>query len=85
MGIEPPKLHNLDSLVELLPASWSIREVKNLAGLTYWAVEARYPSESGEATTDDAQIAVDAARAVYDAVQRDIKTSQAGRTRGETE
>ena len=72
VGIEPPKLHNLASLVELLPPSWRVRTATDLGRLTFWAAEARYPSDSGEASAEDVRIAIDTSKWIYDAVKRDI-------------
>ena len=45
-GIEPPRTHNLDSLIDLLsPESPLRRSGGDLASLTFWAVESRYPTE----------------------------------------
>ncbi|MCY3990242.1 MAG: HEPN domain-containing protein [Caldilineaceae bacterium] len=45
-GIDFPFTHDLNALRNLLPASWSVRtEHADLAGLTEWAVQTRYPGE----------------------------------------
>jgi hypothetical protein len=46
-----PFWHNLDALRNLLPPGWSVKqEHPDLAELTAWAVEARYPGDWPEAT-----------------------------------
>ena len=45
MEIEFPFTHDLDRLRDLLPEGWRVKtEFPDLAELTIWAVEARYPS-----------------------------------------
>jgi hypothetical protein len=48
------------------------RENPDLAELTEWAVEARYPGDWPEATIDDARRAIAQARSVYDSVLSDL-------------
>jgi HEPN domain-containing protein len=65
-GVEFPRVHDIEALVQLLPASlanWA--SAVDLPGLTQWAVEARYPGDAREATLADARSAlVDASVAV---------------------
>ena len=73
-GVEFPYRHDLDALRNLLPDGWAAKkEYPDLAELTVWAVEARYPGDWPEATREDAQRAVDQARGVLDSVVRDFK------------
>ena len=80
-GIEFPLRHDLDALRNLLPAGWTVKqEHPELAELTEWAVEARYPGDWPEATPDDARRAAEQARAVLDCVvedfgRRDVKAA----------
>jgi HEPN domain-containing protein len=68
-GTEFPFRHDLDALRNLLPNSWPVRrEHPDLAELTEWAVEARYPGDWPEATQADAERASSQARAVYESV-----------------
>ena len=54
-----PFRHDLDALRNLLPNTWPVRrEHSDLAQLTEWAVEARYPGDWEEATAMDAEQAV---------------------------
>lgn len=72
--MEVPFWHNLDALRNLLPPGWSVKqEHPDLAELTAWAVEARYPGDWPEATWEDAHRAVALARAVYDGIVRDFE------------
>jgi HEPN domain-containing protein len=55
-GINFPFRHDLDALRSLLPRSWQAKtEHPDLAELTEWAVEARYPGDWPEATIEDAR------------------------------
>ena len=73
-GVEFPYRHDLDALRNLLPDGWAVKvEYPDLAELTVWAVEARYPGDWPEATREDAQRAVAQARGVLDSVVRDFK------------
>ena len=47
-GSDFPFTHDLNALRNLLPASWTVRaEHVDMAELTDWAVQARYPDEDG--------------------------------------
>ena|SRR5437762_3422746 len=69
-----PKQHDLDALAALLPGDLRARmALPDLAELTQWAVEARYPGDAGEATFADAQTAVGDARRVHDGVSAALR------------
>ncbi len=73
LRIDFPRRHDLDVLRDLLPADWSVkRSTPDLADLTEWAVEARYPGEWPEAVESDAQAAARQARIVWTAVGADL-------------
>lgn len=72
-GIEPPKLHNLNALLDLIPASWRVHEHEDLEELTFWAVDSRYPSAADDASPEDAQHAINTARGVHEAVAYDVR------------
>jgi HEPN domain-containing protein len=64
--VEYPYSHDLDSLRDRLPEGWEVKEkFPDLAGLTAWAVQARYPGEEIEASRQDAEDAVEQAGNVY--------------------
>ena len=70
---EVPFWHNLNALRNLLPEGWAVKaEYPDLAELTVWAVEARYPGDWPEATRDDARRAAAQARGVFECVVRDF-------------
>ena len=72
-GVDFPFRHDLDSLRNLLPDGWSVKELlPDLAELTEWAVEARYPGDWPEATREDAVKAVAQAHTAYNQVIEDL-------------
>ena len=83
--IDFPYTHDLNVLRNLLPDSWILRpDHSELADLTEWAVEARYPGEWPEATESDAVRAESEARATRDSVvtefqRRDINVDQSAK------
>ena len=73
-GIDFPFRHDLDALRNLLPDTWSVRRTHtDLAQLTEWAVEARYPGDWQEATATDAEQAVSQARGVYNSIAAEFE------------
>ena len=69
-----PFRHDLDALRNLLPDTWPVRrEHGDLAQLTEWAVEARYPGDWEEPTAMDAEQAVLQARGVYNSIATEFK------------
>ncbi len=69
-----PFRHDLDALRNLLPNDWEVkRRHADLAELTEWAVEARYPGDWADATAEDATRATAQARGVYESVIADIR------------
>lgn len=77
-GVSFPFRHDLDVLRNLLPVRWALRETfPDLAELTEWAVEARYPGDWEEATEDEAERAVAQAKGVLLSVQTGFKCRDA--------
>ena len=73
-GIDFPFRHDLDALRQLLPETWSVRRTHpDLAQLTEWSVEARYPGDWQEATATDAERAVSQARGVCHSVATEFE------------
>jgi HEPN domain-containing protein len=73
LQIDFPRRHDLDALRNLIPVGWHLKaEHPDLADLTEWAVEARYPGDWPDATEEDARSAVYQARAVWQSVIRDL-------------
>lgn len=73
LQIDFHRIHDLDALRNLLPDDWIVKErFPDLAALTEWAVEARYPGEWQEANESDARLAVNQANDILDAIQTDF-------------
>ena len=67
------RTHDLDRLRDMLPAGWNVKNTRpDLAELTKWYVEGRYPN--GEtATTDDASRMLLVAREIYNSITADVR------------
>ncbi len=69
-----PFRHDLDVLRNLLPAGWDVKQQHpDLAELTEWAVEARYPGDWPDVTADEARRAAQQSRAVVECIRADLK------------
>lgn len=73
LQVDFPFTHDLDRLRDLLPGRWTVKEMPDLAELSVWAVEPRYPGDVIEATRQDAETAVDQARSIYEIAIEDLK------------
>lgn len=73
LQVDFPKTHDLDRLRGLVPADW-LRTTAHtdLATLTAWVVEARYPGDWSDATEPEARAAVALAGAVVTSVTADL-------------
>jgi len=72
--IKFPFRHDLDELRNLVPEGWALGQCSvDLAELTEWAVEARYPTDDDDPIFEDAQRAVEQARSVYLLAQSDLQ------------
>jgi hypothetical protein len=73
LQIDFHRIHDLDALRNLLPNDWSMKaKFPDLAALTEWAVEARYPGDWQEANQSDARFAVNQASEILDAIKTDF-------------
>ena len=73
-GTEFPFTHDLDALRNRLPEDWQVRTTHtDLAELTQWAVETRYPGDWPEATELDAIRSEAEARAVHNSVEMEFR------------
>jgi HEPN domain-containing protein len=73
LDIDPPRTHNIQLLADMLPEEWALRATPaDLARLSLWIVESRYPGDWPDATQGDTAVAVADARAVVDAAASDI-------------
>jgi len=69
-----PKHHDLDRLRDLIPDGWKIKEeFPELAELTIWAVEARYPGDTPDVVEQEAQETLRLAKSVFDAVSAELE------------
>ncbi|MDA0745989.1 MAG: HEPN domain-containing protein [bacterium] len=68
-----PRSHDLDALRNLIPTGWLVADKHlDLASLSEWAVEARYPGDWSEATREDACAAIQQAEEVWESVCDDF-------------
>lgn len=74
LQVDFPFTHNLNRLRDQLPEGWPIKEdFPDLATLSDWAVEPRYPGDLKEATRQDAEAAVEQARNIYETTLEELK------------
>lgn len=74
LQVDFPFTHDLNRLRDLLPDGWSVKEeFPDLATLSAWAVEPRYPGDLIEATRQDAETAVEQARNIYETTLKDLE------------
>ncbi len=74
LQIDFPRTHDLDLLRNRIPGGWQVRDrYPDLAALTEWAIEARYPGDWEEASQQDAQLAVQQAQGIYEIVMSDLQ------------
>ncbi len=73
LQIDFPYRHDLDVLRNLISDGWEVKTAyPDLAVLTEWAVEARYPGGWSEAVATDAGGAIAQARAIFETVRVDL-------------
>ena len=72
-GARIPFTHDLDALRALCSDHWVPGETADLAELTQWGVESRYPGEWEEPTEEDAARASSYADSVYRIVAAGFK------------
>lgn len=69
-----PKNHDLDRLRDLVPEGWKVKEqFPDLAELTIWAVEARYPGNTPDVVEYEARETLHLAEAVFDTVSAELE------------
>ena len=74
LEIEFPFTHDLDRLRDLLPEGWRVKsEQPDLANLTIWAIEARYPGDVPDVVEADARHALRLAEAVYQTIANELQ------------
>ena len=66
---EFPKNHDLDRLRDLIPEGWEVkRSFPDLAELTIWAVESRYPGNTPDVVENEARETLQLAEEVYNSI-----------------
>jgi HEPN domain-containing protein len=69
-----PKIHDLDRLRDLVPEGWRLkRQFPDLAELTIWAIEARYPGDMPDVTEAEAKNTLRLAESVFETVSAELK------------
>jgi len=69
LQVDFPRSHDLDALRNLIPDGWRLKvDHPDLASLTEWVVEARYPGDWPDAVEADARSAARQARAIWESV-----------------
>jgi HEPN domain-containing protein len=69
-----PKSHDLDRLRDLIPDGWKFKETfQDLAELTIWAIESRYPGNTPDVVESEARETLQLAEAVFDAVKEELE------------
>jgi len=69
-----PKIHDLDRLRDLVPKGWKVKEqFPDLAELTIWAVESRYPGDIPDIVEHEARETLSLAEAVFDSVSTQLE------------
>ena len=69
-----PKNHDLDRLRDLVPEGWKVKEqFPDLAELTIWAVESRYPGHMPDVVEYEARETLHLAEAVFDTVSAELE------------
>jgi len=69
-----PKNHDLDRLRDLVPEGWKVKEqFPDLAELTIWAVESRYPGNTPDVVEYEARETLHLAEAVFDTVSAELE------------
>ena len=72
--MDPPFIHDLDTLRNLLPDGWTVKETHDdLVELSEWVVESRYPGDWSEPTHDDAAAAIALARSIYESIAAEFR------------
>ncbi len=74
LGINFPKIHDLDRIRELIPDGWVVKEkFPQLYDLSVWAVESRYPGHTPDVTEGEARETLQLAKSVFDSVSTELQ------------
>jgi HEPN domain-containing protein len=73
-NINFPKIHDLDRLRDLGPNGWKVKgQFPDLAELTIWSVESRYPGDMPDITESEARETLRLAQSVFDTVFAELQ------------
>ena len=73
-GLSVPRTHDLDMLRNLLPSAWKVRRAHpDLADLSEYAVETRYPDNDSPVTEAAASAAIRQAMSVVAVIAEDLE------------
>jgi HEPN domain-containing protein len=71
--VDFPKTHDLDRLRDLIPAGWKFKELfPDLAELTIWSVESRYPGDTPDVVEREAREIFHLAESVFHSVKAEL-------------
>jgi len=74
LQIDFPRTHDLDVLRHLVPDDWAVKHLlPDLAVLTEWAVESRYPGDWPDASKSDAVNAFNQSSALFNSLMVDFE------------
>ena len=69
-----PKNHDLDRLRDLVPEGWKVKEqFPDLAELTIWAIESRYPGHTPDVVEYEARETLLLAEALFDTISAELE------------
>jgi len=71
--VDFPKNHDLDRLRDMIPDGWKFKEnFPDLAELTIWAVESRYPGDTPDVLEHEARATLHLAESVFGAIKTEV-------------
>ncbi len=74
LGIDFPKIHDLDRIRELIPEGWQVKQrFPKLYDLSIWSVESRYPGHTPEVTEQEALETLQLAKSVFEFVSAELQ------------
>jgi HEPN domain-containing protein len=74
LGINFPKIHDLDRIRELIPQGWLVKDkFPELYDLSVWSVESRYPGHTPDVTEKEARETLQLAEAVFNTISAELR------------
>jgi len=72
--VDFPKNHDLDRLRDLVPNGWKVKkQFPDLAELTIWSVESRYPGDMPDALEHEAREILQLAESLFNTVSAELE------------